>query len=60
MVYELLENSKIERERADRLIDVLDAQSRALALRLAEMMADKFGGDVTDYLTDGAKRKTKK
>jgi hypothetical protein len=51
-VYELLKNDKIDPEKALELIDVLDARSEALALRLAERMADEFGGDVKDYLID--------
>jgi hypothetical protein len=35
-VYELLKNDKIDPEKALELIDVLDARSKALALRLAD------------------------
>ena len=51
-VYNLLENGKIEPEEANRLSDMLDARQEAFKLRLAERLADKFGGDAKDYPTD--------
>jgi hypothetical protein len=50
--YDLLKSGKIDPEEANRLSDVIDARQEAFKLRLAERLADKFGGDAKEYLND--------